>query len=133
MEQEEQEEEVDRAREDESGNYLWLAFTLTKHVQANPLTVCSRMDVEVRRREAGVVGVNPSIPNTDIWNTTRFNQGIHHKGSLLRANQRGTNKQKMVRPPADWHCSNPAQFLRDSLAKRVLSKATKVNLSRSSS
>ena len=110
---------------------LWAAFTLTKHVQANPLTVCSRMDVEVRHQEAGVVGVNPSI--TDIWNTTRFNLGIHHKASLLRASQRGTNKQKMVRPPADWHCSNPAQFLRDSLTKRVLAKATKVNPSRSSS
>ena len=106
---------------------------MTKHLQANLLTVCSRMDVEVKHREAGVVGVNPSIPSIGIWNTTRFN----NMASLLRANQRGANiyliKRKMVRPPADCHCSNPAKFLRDSLAKRVLSKATKVNLSRSSS
>jgi len=117
---------------------LWATFTLTKHVQANPLTVCSRMDVEVRHQEAGVVGVNPSITNTDTRNTTRFNLGTHHKASLLRANQRETNiylaQQKMARPPTDWHCSKQAHISRDSLTKRVLAnKATKVNPSRSSS
>ena len=65
MEQEEQEEEVDRAREDESGNYSLgrIYFDEKKHVQANPLTVCSRMDVGAKHREAGGVEVNPSIPN----------------------------------------------------------------------